>query len=144
MKRDRDQTNFRKVRKSYEHSEPGCPFCHTPQDRILQENELAFAIRDAFPVSASHTLVIPKHHVSDVFDLSRSEINAYNEILLKVKQEIEATDQHVGGFNIGINNGETAGQTIGHCHIHLIPRRKADVENPVGGVRNIFPGKGPY
>jgi diadenosine tetraphosphate (Ap4A) HIT family hydrolase len=95
-------------------------------------------------VTALHTLVIPKRHASEIFDLSRPETNAYNEILNRAKREIEQTDRTVAGFNIGINNGEAAGQTIHHCHIHLIPRRSGDVENPVGGIRNIIHGKGPY
>jgi ATP adenylyltransferase len=144
MKRDRDATDFRKVRQSYEYLQTGCAFCHIAKSRVVYENELTFAVRDAFPVTMLHTLVIPKRHVSEVFDLSRPETNACSEILNRAKQEIEQTDRNVAGFNVGTNNGEAAGQTIHHCHIHLIPRRKGDVENPVGGVRNTIPGKGPY
>ncbi len=144
MKRDRDQTDFRKVRESYEYSEMDCLFCHVPKERMVHENELAFAFRDAFPVTALHTLVIPKRHVLEIFDLGRPETNACNEILKRAKQEIERMDPDVAGFNVAINNGEVAGQSIRHCHIHLIPRRKGDVENPFGGIRNIIPGKGPY
>jgi diadenosine tetraphosphate (Ap4A) HIT family hydrolase/5-methylcytosine-specific restriction endonuclease McrA len=144
MKRDRDDTNFREIRQSYEQSEEGCPFCRVSKDRVVHENELACSVRDAFPVTALHTLVIPKRHVVDIFDLSRPETNATNEILKAARSEIEEADENVAGFNIGVNSGEAAGQTIRHCHIHLIPRRRGDVLNPVGGIRNIIPGKGSY
>jgi diadenosine tetraphosphate (Ap4A) HIT family hydrolase/5-methylcytosine-specific restriction endonuclease McrA len=141
MKRDRDQTDFRKVRESYSFRADGCPFCHIPKERILNENELAFAIRDAVPVTQLHTLVIPKRHTSDLFELSRPETNAYNELLKEMKQEILQTDAKVAGFNVGINNGAAAGQTVKHCHIHLIPRRAGDVKHVAGGIRNVIPGK---
>lgn len=144
MKRDRDQTDFRKVRESYSQPVDGCLFCNFPKERVLCENELAFAIRDAFPVTPLHTLVIPKRHISEVFDLSRPETNAYNDLLRKAKREIEHSDPSVSGFNVGINNGEVAGQTVQHCHLHLVPRRAGDVENPVGGLRNVIPGKMSY
>jgi ATP adenylyltransferase len=143
MKRDRDETDFRKVRESFNHRVDGCPFCQLPKERVLYENELAFAVRDAFPVTPLHRLVIPKRHISEIFELSRSEINAYNELLKKAKNEIAEKDFQVAGFNIGINCGDTAGQTVEHCHLHLIPRRAGDVANPVGGVRNVIPGQGP-
>jgi ATP adenylyltransferase len=142
MKRDRDETDFRKVRESYNLPVDGCLFCNFPKEQVLCENELAFAIRDAFPVTPLHTLVIPKRHVSEVFDLSRPETNAYNELLRRAKRDIEQRDPEVAGFNVGINNGEVAGQTVEHCHLHLVPRRAGDVENPVGGIRNVIPGKG--
>jgi ATP adenylyltransferase len=121
----------------------GCPSCNLLRERILYENELAVAIRDTFPVTLLHTLVIPKRHVTEIFDLSRPEINDYNELLSRAKKEIKEADTKVTGFNIGINNGEVAGQTVPHCHIHLIPRRLGDVPNAVGGIRNVIPGKGP-
>ena len=144
MKRDRDDTNFRKVIESYQHRENNCLFCEIPRDRIITENKLAYAIRDGFPVTDLHTLVIPKRHISDYFGLSQSEVNACNRLLEEMRHEITGSDTQVEGFNIGMNAGETAGQTIFHCHIHLIPRRNGDVENPRGGVRHIIPGKGNY
>lgn len=144
MKRDRDETDFRKVRESFGRQVDGCSFCKLPKELILCENELTVAIRDAFPVTPLHTLIIPKRHVSEVFDLSRPESNAYNQLLGIAKLDIKKADTEVAGFNVGINNGEVAGQTVQHCHIHLIPRRVGDVENPVGGIRNVIPGKGPY
>jgi ATP adenylyltransferase len=99
MKRDRDETDFRKVRESYNRRVDGCPFCNFPKERVLCENELAFAIRDAVPVTPLHTLVIPKRHVSEVFDLSRPETNAYNELLRRAKRDIEQGDPDVTGLN---------------------------------------------
>ena len=144
MKRDRDATDFRKVRESYEHRELGCAFCEVPEERVLRENELAYAIRDAFPVTSLHTLVIPKRHTPDYFALGRPEINACNRLLEEERRSIAERDESIEAFNIGINNGEAAGQTIFHCHVHLIPRRRGDIKDPAGGVRNIMPGKGTY
>jgi diadenosine tetraphosphate (Ap4A) HIT family hydrolase len=144
MKRDRDDTDFRKVIESYQHREEGCLFCEISENRIIAENELAYAIRDGFPVTELHTLVIPKRHVSSYFELGRPEVNACNKLLESAKYDIQKSDSLVKGFNLGINIGEEAGQTIFHCHIHLIPRRAEDVENPRGGVRGVIPGKQSY
>jgi len=111
---------------------------------VLYENGLAFVVRDAHPVTPLHTLVIPKRHVSEVFGLSRPETNAYTELMKTAKLGVEQTDPRVTGFNVGLNNGVVAGQTVQHCHIHLIPRRGGDVDNPVGGILNVIPGKGCY
>ena len=99
---------------------------------------------DGFPVTPLHTLVIPKRHTPTYFELSQAEINACTYLIKDQKQSIETQDRSVDGFNIGINNGASAGQTIFHCHMHLIPRRTGDVENPRGGVRHTMPGKGYY
>ena len=144
MKRDRDDTDFREVRESYRHRESGCLVCEIPEDRIIAENELAYTIYDGFPVTDMHTLVSPKRHVASYFELCRPEVNACNELLELAKRDIQMTDQLVKGFNVGINIGEEAGQTIYHCHIHLIPRRAGDAENPKGGVRGVIPGKQGY
>jgi len=144
MKRDRDTTDFRVVRNSYELREKGCLFCVVNNDRIVGSNELAYVIRDAFPVTELHTLIIPKRHVRTYFELGQAEINACNWLLLDEKPHITSQDNAVTGFNIGINDGESAGQTILHCHIHLIPRRVGDVENPRGSIRHTIPGKGYY
>ena len=124
--------------------ENGCLFCNVGEERILAENELAFAIRDGFPVTELHSLVIPKRHVSDYFELTKEELLACNELLRIVKEEILARDTSVKGFNVGANSGLVAGQSIFHCHIHLIPRREGDVPNPKGGIRHLIPGKGAY
>ncbi len=119
-----------------------CLFCHIGKELILSENEFAYAIRDGFAVSEFHTLIIPKRHVSSYFELTDEELLACNRLLKESQRHIEEIDTSVDGFNIGVNVGSTAGQTIRHCHIHLIPRRMNDVPNPKGGVRHIIPGKG--
>ena len=144
MKRDRDSTDFRKVKESYEVREEGCLFCEIQKERILDEDNLFYVIRDGFPVTDLHTLVIPKRHVETYFDLYQPELNSCNRMIQKFKQQIEKEDVSVKGFNIGINNGEVSGQTIFHCHVHLIPRREGDVKNPRGGVRGVIPNKQGY
>ncbi len=121
-----------------------CLFCNIPTVRIVLENELAYAVRDGYPVTEMHSLIIPKRHIQDYFDLTKEELIACDQLIRSLKDEISNSDNSVNGFNIGINSGETAGQTIFHCHIHLIPRRTGDVDNPRGGVRNVIPGMGNY
>ena len=121
-----------------------CLFCAVPQERIITKNERAYAIRDGFPVTPLHTLIIPKRHAVDYFELTKEELLACDELIKKIQQDIKAEDAMVDGFNIGMNVGLSAGQTVFHCHIHLIPRRTGDVENPRGGVRHTIPGKGFY
>ena len=121
-----------------------CLFCTLPADRIILQNEHAVAIRDGFPVTEGHSLVIPRRHVPDYFGLQRDELEACRDLLHQVREGILKGDPSVEGFNIGVNAGEVAGQTIFHCHIHLIPRRRGDVPNPRGGVRHVIPGKGSY
>lgn len=123
--------------------ESDCPFCHLPVERVLEANALALAIADAFPVSAGHTLVIPRRHVASFFDLTDEEVTAVCELLRRVKGHLDERVQ-AAGYNIGINVGAAAGQTVAHVHVHLIPRYAGDVANPVGGVRNVLPGRGPY
>ncbi len=121
-----------------------CLFCNIESERVIASNEFAFAIKDGFPVTASHTLVIPKRHAETYFDLTADELLACDELLRSLAAEIKRLDPTVEGFNIGMNAGAVAGQTIFHCHIHLIPRRNGDVDNPRGGVRHLIPGKGYY
>jgi len=121
-----------------------CLFCNIPRDRIFEENEYSYAIRDRFPVTEQHSLIIPKRHVEDYFGLTTDELIACDSLLKNVRDKILESDKTVKGFNFGANSGEAAGQTIFHCHIHLIPRRNGDVENPRGGVRHVIPGKGNY
>lgn len=121
-----------------------CLFCHIEQSRVIATNDLAYAICDGFPVTAGHMLIIPNRHVEDYFGLSQDELLACDELLKSLKAQIQRDDSSVTGFNIGMNAGEAAGQTIFHCHIHLIPRRIGDVEVPRGGVRHVIPGKGSY
>ena len=121
-----------------------CPFCHLPNDRILFENNLAIAFRDAFPVAEGHLLVIPKRHIGSWFELKSDERESCHELILNGKKAIKNEDSSVSGFNLGVNDGLSAGQTIFYAHLHLIPRRHGDVENPRGGVRHVIPGKGYY
>lgn len=121
-----------------------CLFCNIDTEKIIAENEQAYAIRDGFPVTCMHSLIIPKRHVEDYFSLSQSELLACDDLIKQLRDDILREDPLVEGFNVGMNSGEVAGQTIFHCHIHLIPRRKGDVENPRGGVRHLIPGKGFY
>ena len=144
MKRDRDTTDFREVSVSYDHRELGCIFCDMPTERVIAENELAYAILDAFPVTEGHTLIIPKRHVSDFFSLYQPERNAMQRLLEEQRQNILNADSTVTGFNIGNNVGEDAGQTVMHCHTHLIPRRRGDVDEPRGGVRGVIAEKQKY
>jgi diadenosine tetraphosphate (Ap4A) HIT family hydrolase len=144
MKRDRDDIDFRGMAESYKNREKGCRFCEIDESRIIAQNELCHALRDLFPVTQYHTLIIPKRHVMDFFDLYQPEINAVHSLLNEMKNEIEKLDKNVTGFNIGANSGEDAGQTVFHCHIHLIPRRKGDMVNPKGGVRGVIPDKRIY
>lgn len=144
MKRDRDDTDFRAVRESYSVREPKCVFCELPPKRIIAQNELAVVIRDSYPVTPLHSLIIPKRHVRDFFELGTSEMKACNLLIQETKTSIEKEDGNVDGYNVGVNVGEVAGQTVPHCHIHLIPRRNGDTENPRGGVRGVVPGKMAY
>ncbi len=121
-----------------------CLFCRTKNEDIIEENELAYATFDSYPVSNHHCLIIPKRHVKDYFELNAEEITACDKLIKKIKNRVENDDNTVKGFNIGMNSGVVAGQTIMHCHIHLIPRREGDVENPQGGVRGVIPSKQHY
>lgn len=121
-----------------------CLFCDFPKERVIAENGHAYAIRDGFPVTEGHSLISPKRHVEDYFGLTEVELLACDSLLKIIKEETLESDSSIEGFNIGMNSGLVAGQTIFHCHIHLIPRRAGDVENPRGGVRHVIPGKGSY
>jgi len=121
-----------------------CLFCNIPKERIISENDYAYAILDGFPVTASHTLIIPKRHVDEYFGLTEDELLSCNSLLHSLRTDILENDGTVAGFNIGMNSGEAAGQTVFHCHIHLIPRRNGDMENPRGGVRHVIPDKANY
>ena len=144
-KRNIDDTDFRNFTELNEHREAGCLFCDIQIDhhqRIIAENNLAYALRDGFPVTAGHTPLKPKRHVSDYFGLTQAEINAINQLIAVEKRQLESTDPKIVCFNVGMNCGQAAGQTVLHCHVHLIPRRQGDVESPRGGVRHVIPSKG--
>ena len=116
-----------------------CLFCNTNKREYIFENDLAFATFDSYPVSKYHVLIIPKRHVKNYFELSNDELVACNKIIMQSKNKIEQDDQTIEGFNLGTNCGKVAGQSINHCHIHFIPRRVGDVDNPQGGVRGVIP-----
>ena len=121
-----------------------CIFCKIRKEELQIENQLAYSSTDSYPVSEFHSLIVPKRHVETYFDLTKEEFQACNELILKTKEKILKQDASVKGFNIGINAGKVAGQSIMHCHIHLIPRREGDVQNPQGGVRSVIPSKQHY
>ena len=121
-----------------------CLFCNSKVSGLAKENKLAYASYDSYPISEGHCLIIPKRHVKDYFELTNDELIACNELIKEIKKEIEIKDSTVKGFNIGTNVGKISGQSIFHCHIHLIPRREGDVDNPQGGVRSVIPLKQHY
>ena len=121
-----------------------CLFCNPVISGIAYQNDLAYASYDTYPVSEYHCLIIPKRHVSDYFDLTNEEIIACNDLIKIVKKNVSNEDKSIKAFNLGANIGKIAGQSIMHCHIHLIPRRAGDVKNPQGGVRSVIAQKQHY
>ena len=143
-KRDRDDTDFRNHKHMYDDRKSSCLFCNFKKDIYFLENSLAYAIQDKFPVTNLHTLIIPKRHSNDFFEITQPELNSVNELIHTTKLILEKKDPSIKGFNIGMNCGTTAGQTIIHTHIHVIPRRIGDIDDPTGGVRGVIPGKAKY
>ena len=125
-----------------------CLFCKVQKPgherEIVYESKFFYATRDSYPVTEFHTLIILKRHIQSYFDMNNDEINSLNKILNVQRKVIMELDSTVTAFNIGINDGKEAGQSIPHLHIHLIPRRKGDVEDPQGGVRGVIPEKQKY
>lgn len=123
---------------------PDCPFCQRlALPDLLAENDQAVAFKDAFPVSPGHALIVPRRHVADLFELTPEEHAALWQLLPEVKTRLDA--RHApAGYNVGVNVGAAAGQTIGHAHVHLIPRYVGDVADPRGGVRWVFPERAAY
>lgn len=119
-----------------------CLFCHNNFD-IIEENALVYTIYDGYPVTKGHALIIPKRHVESFFDLTLEEHTALLEALKNQKKRLDAL-YHPDAYNIGINDGPAAGQTIHHVHIHLIPRYIGDTKKPKGGVRGVIPSKQAY
>lgn len=115
-----------------------CIFCREPETEIVAENGLAIAFFDKYPVNQGHVLVVPRQHVETFFDATRDQIKAINDLIFEVKKHL---DQRFGpdGYNIGVNAGMAAGQTVFHLHYHIIPRYLGDVEDPRGGIRRIKP-----
>ncbi|MBM7872019.1 diadenosine tetraphosphate (Ap4A) HIT family hydrolase [Clostridium pascui] len=113
-----------------------CLFCNYDKELIIAENKYAFAIMDKFPVNEGHTLVIPKRHFQSFFESSEEEIKAIYSLLHEVKEMLDI-QYEPQGYNIGVNDGYHAGQTVMHLHVHIIPRYRGDVENPRGGIRRL-------
>ena len=126
-------------------SQEDCIFCNKTNCKVISATKNFFIIRDtAYPVTKHHTLIITNRHVADFFELTKKEMSELDEILKNQKKELKDLDNEISGFNVGVNIGKDAGQSIMHCHLHLIPRRKDDVEDPRGGVRGVIPDKQKY
>ena len=122
-----------------------CIFCSKKNCKVIKTTNFFFIIRDtAYPVTEHHTLIISNRHIDNYFDLNKEEIIEMDEIIKQQKKELQILDKTISGFNIGTNIGKDAGQSIMHCHIHLIPRRKGDVKDPKGGIRGVIPSKQKY
>ena len=120
-----------------------CPFCSPGPERIVIQNTLAIALYDAFPVTLGHTLVVPRRHVGDYFALSPEEQAGVWDLVGQVRDHL-AAELEPDGYNLGVNVGPAAGQTVKHAHVHVIPRRVGDQDDPRGGVRWIFPERARY
>ena len=124
-------------------SDKPCPFCALPTDRVWLANEHAIAFRDGFPISPGHALVIPREHYPSVFDAPHGVVESVWDLVAEVRQALIA-ESNPDGFNVGLNDGESAGQTVMHGHIHVIPRFSGDVADPRGGIRWVLPEKAIY
>jgi diadenosine tetraphosphate (Ap4A) HIT family hydrolase/5-methylcytosine-specific restriction endonuclease McrA len=142
-KRDTDDTDFRNRIYLFGNRAENCIFCNA-DNKVIFDHELAYVLEDQFAVTKGHHLIIPKRHFDNYFELKSAELLAINILLGKITTKLLKEDVSIEGFNIGVNQGEVAGQTVMHTHIHIIPRRKGDTPNPRGGVRNVIPGKGDY
>ena len=120
-----------------------CPFCDPPRDCIVAEDELTLTIRDGYPVSPGHTLVVTRRHIGSMAEATPAELEALLRALADARAALDR-ERHPDGYNIGINDGAAAGQTVMHLHVHLIPRFTGDMPNPRGGVRHCIRGKGYY
>ena len=147
-------------------NQPTCPFCNPDNSKIILSNTHALAIPDGYPVTPGHTLIVPKRHISSFFETTKEEQAAMFDLLAEMRERLKSLPTSLSereeenpaqppfdkegslsvpdGFNIGINDGTAAGQTVMHLHIHLIPRYSGDTEDPRGGVRWIMPVKAPY
>ena len=121
-----------------------CIFCNLSPKRIVHEYKYFYVIRDAFPVTPLHSLIITKRHVVSYFQCSKAELEEIPMILDTQKTELKYLVNEITGYNIGMNIGEDAGQSIFHCHIHIVPRREDDTPNPRGGIRGVIPKRQNY
>jgi len=120
-----------------------CPFCHLHPERILIQDELTLALRDGFPVSPGHTLILTRRHIQSCAEATPEELAALLNTLGAARRALDL-EFHPDGYNVGLNDGAAAGQTVMHVHVHLIPRFHGDVADPRGGIRHCIPGKGSY
>ncbi|MGZ3767677.1 MAG: HIT family protein [Mucilaginibacter sp.] len=120
-----------------------CPFCTLPHERVKRQNDPGLVIRDGYPISPGHTLIIPKRHIASFFQLQKQEHDALMRLVEEAKLDLDE-EFKPDAYNIGINDGPVAGQTVPHLHIHLIPRYQGDQEDPRGGVRWLIPEKAKY
>ena len=142
-KGNKDETDFRELENPI--IDPECPFCpHKVKHRIIEEYDSAWAMQDGYPVSEGHHLIFPKRHAPDWFSITENERRDADALIRILRNRLSESDPTITGFNIGMNCGESAGQTIFHAHIHLIPRRTGDTPQPKGGVRGVIPGKMGY
>lgn len=142
-KGNKEDTDYRTM--AQREAVPDCPFCYdAAKSQVVEEFDSVFSILDGFPVSAGHHLIITKRHTPDWFAMTQAERNDADSLLRILKNRLAEDDRSITGFNIGMNSGASAGQTVFHVHIHLIPRRDGDTENPRGGVRGVIPGKMSY
>ena len=121
-----------------------CLFCNKKKQKIIYSSKFIYVVRDSFPVTKYHSLIIPHRHVANFFDLNNDELKDLSKIIKKERQSLLNLDSKITAFNVGVNSGKDAGQSVMHCHIHLIPRRKGDIKNPRGGVRGVIPSKQKY
>ena len=143
IKGNKDETDFRQS--VMPDNDSDCRFCHDKvKSRVVEEHGLVWAIRDGYPVSDGHHLILPKRHTPDWFSMTETERRDADTLIKMIQKCLSESDRTITGFNVGINSGESAGQTIFHAHLHLIPRRNGDTPNPRGGVRGVIPGKMGY
>jgi len=141
QKGNKDKTDFRELEATYQNRDKTCPFCQaqaTGERKILDSNHLAFVLADAHPVTFGHMLVMPKRHEANYFELTHAEQTAIAHLIDGMQARLCLEDPRILGFNVGINVGEVAGQTVDHAHVHLMPRRAGDNDDPRGGVRNLL------
>lgn len=141
-KRDRDDEDFRSRARDAV-APPDCIFC-LPFSELLEETRLAIAVRDGFPVTDGHTLILPRRDVADFSSITHDENEDVFALTRVVRARLPRDDPCIEGFNFGTNEGEAAGQTVNHCHFHLIPRRRGDTPNPTGEIRRVVNGREPY
>jgi ATP adenylyltransferase len=142
-KGNKDETDFRQS--VMPDNDPDCRFCHDRvKSRVVEEYETVWAMKDGYPVTEGHHLILPKRHTPDWFSMTETERRDADALIQILKNRLSETDRTITGFNMGVNSGESAGQTIFHAHIHLIPRRDGDTPNPRGGVRGVIPNMMSY